>query len=1117
MRRIAILTALSVLAAVASLGQTPYPGTPPAIGGYYSTDGTGITWDALKAAAGTAPYSGTPPAGGLYYSSTGTQAGPWYPCTLALCFSGGGGGITLTTTGTSGPATLVGSTLNIPVYSGSSGCATTGCTFTGLVTFAASTTGGPSFNIPSGTAPTSPVQGDQFAISGYDCYYNGTQQICGVGVNPAASSLILGQPVIGTGSHTMAPTVNYFDVGVQAGADWCAKTTAANTAAGNNGYIWGSNVTASQACGTNPFTGLSNGEHPLRTKLPCQPISTAVPWVAPGFDIVLTGCGQEGNSILQASGSYTPNGTVSVTAWSITSDVATFTATNTLTAGQFVTLAAFGTSTFFNGQTCVVISTGLSTSQFECAIIHAGGSATEAGTGTIATPILSFGAPGVNSFGDRCEDWRISSALHNPGTVMLFNGSQEYSGPRRCVMVGNNDSTPTGDALVLNGANNITVEDNSIGEAGNNNAINFLLAGGGNALAIRNTCNNSGFVVGNACLYFSPTQFQTTNTFIAQHSEGFRYGAYIGANHGVTGVHIDSSGTAPTDVVHIDSGASPGGVQILGINDEGTSTNLVSDCSFSPCRNLVSSLYGFGSHQALGLYSNATFALTGLNYQFNTYSSAHTMTVNETGAYCTGTTTISINHLLTGQFYAFIYNSGAGTCTVQADSGTINGVSSIAITAGQAVSACVADGTNVECGGVPPAAGTITAIQNGGVTITPTAGAVNLVAGSNVTLTTSTNSVTIAASATAATAWSAITAGPNTQTSPFSTTAPWTLSAAGAASTPGMTISGAPFTGGSGTTTFPQFYINSGAARTNFNTAGTVFGINAPSGFTGTLIDTGVNGGTSSVFSVSSAGKISNTGGIGANVGSNSFQVSSAASGGVSISTSTAADVPLIVNNSNASPSGDIQDWQGNSIKVASIGPTGSIAGNNSITLGVNGGTGGSVVLNGGTSGSATLNTSATGVLALPSGTTATSMVLTTPALGTPASGVLTNATGYPTIHTANFSFGTPGGSAISTGILGYQSIPIGCTITGWYIAVDAGTATVKTLKVAAGTAIPTLGSNSISTSGVSISTGTVIQSTTVTDFTTTTVTANDIIAADLITTSGVGYIQFQLKLACTQ
>ena len=59
-----------------------------------------------------------------------------------------------------------------------------------------------------------------------------------------------------------------------------------------------------------------------------------------------------------------------------------------------------------------------------------------------------------------------------------------------------------------------------------------------------------------------------------------------------------------------------------------------------------------------------------------------------------------------------------------------------------------------------------------------------------------------------------------------------------------------------------------------------------------------------------------------------------------------------------------------------------TLTGTSSLTLGVNGGTGGSVILEGSTSGSATISVSATGTLALPSGTTATSMSLTTPTLG---------------------------------------------------------------------------------------------------------------------------------------
>jgi hypothetical protein len=82
-----------------------------------------------------------------------------------------------------------------------------------------------------------------------------------------------------------------------------------------------------------------------------------------------------------------------------------------------------------------------------------------------------------------------------------------------------------------------------------------------------------------------------------------------------------------------------------------------------------------------------------------------------------------------------------------------------------------------------------------------------------------------------------------------------TLPVAGAASTPGLTVSGVPFAG-TGTTSFPQVYINSGSAPTTFATGGTALGINEPSGFAGNAIDLHANGGAS-IFSVNSAGAIS--------------------------------------------------------------------------------------------------------------------------------------------------------------------------------------------------------------------------------------------------------------------
>lgn len=77
-----------------------------------------------------------------------------------------------------------------------------------------------------------------------------------------------------------------------------------------------------------------------------------------------------------------------------------------------------------------------------------------------------------------------------------------------------------------------------------------------------------------------------------------------------------------------------------------------------------------------------------------------------------------------------------------------------------------------------------------------------------------------------------------------------------------LQFTGAPVTGGTGTTTFPFIYFNQGAtAVTTFNTAGTEIGINAPSTFTGYFLDFFINGATD-VFNVTANGAV-NAGAIG--------------------------------------------------------------------------------------------------------------------------------------------------------------------------------------------------------------------------------------------------------------
>jgi len=84
----------------------------------------------------------------------------------------------------------------------------------------------------------------------------------------------------------------------------------------------------------------------------------------------------------------------------------------------------------------------------------------------------------------------------------------------------------------------------------------------------------------------------------------------------------------------------------------------------------------------------------------------------------------------------------------------------------------------------------------------------------------------------------------------------WTSTLNGAASAPPVVVAGSWFTGGTGTTTKPQFLIEpAGTTSTAWSTNGTGLGVNAPSGFTGNLLDLQVNG--ARVLHVTNAGALS--------------------------------------------------------------------------------------------------------------------------------------------------------------------------------------------------------------------------------------------------------------------
>jgi len=73
----------------------------------------------------------------------------------------------------------------------------------------------------------------------------------------------------------------------------------------------------------------------------------------------------------------------------------------------------------------------------------------------------------------------------------------------------------------------------------------------------------------------------------------------------------------------------------------------------------------------------------------------------------------------------------------------------------------------------------------------------------------------------------------------------------GAASTPGLTLNGSIFTGGTSTSTKPLCLIEpAGTTSNGWSTNGTMLGVNAPSGFSGDVLRACLNGDTAAAFRV---------------------------------------------------------------------------------------------------------------------------------------------------------------------------------------------------------------------------------------------------------------------------
>lgn len=147
-----------------------------------------------------------------------------------------------------------------------------------------------------------------------------------------------------------------------------------------------------------------------------------------------------------------------------------------------------------------------------------------------------------------------------------------------------------------------------------------------------------------------------------------------------------------------------------------------------------------------------------------------------------------------------------------------------------------------------------------------------------------------------------------------------------------------------------------------------------------------------------------------------------------------------------------------------------------------------------------------------------TNMTLVNPALGTPASGTLTNCTFPTNIKIASAGFSLDGaGSVLTTGLVGYTTVPYAGTITAWSIVADGSspTCTIDVWKTATGTALPNVG-NTIMGTKPALSIGNAIRSTTLTGWNPVAVTANDIIGFNLDAVTVATKLTFELEITKT-
>jgi hypothetical protein len=302
-----------------------------------SSINSAITAPRFNAIAGSFGYADveaqmTIPIGGAYYNVV-SLCQRYYNGSAWSCGSGSGGSGTVSSCSTAQAiawyavtGTTVGCDPNLIdngaafTYGGTSGISAIGYSATGAsngfenFTFTNTPASAPTTNqyqISPAQALTNPQSWSPDPNPSTGCAYDTVTTTAGVNylvrshVNCGGlTGGTVNQPIVATGATTIASVPGPLKVSANTiGSDFCAKlSTVITQAGGSHAIIDATAFSGVQSCGSNPLSAVSSGAAALVIYMPCQVINTTAAWsYTSGNGVHIYGCGEDGNSVLQAT------------------------------------------------------------------------------------------------------------------------------------------------------------------------------------------------------------------------------------------------------------------------------------------------------------------------------------------------------------------------------------------------------------------------------------------------------------------------------------------------------------------------------------------------------------------------------------------------------------------------------------------------------------------------------------------------------------------------------------------------------------------------------------------------------------------------------------------------